>query len=678
MRALKTVLRVVAGVIAGLAMAPAVAGLSPAVSVNQDGSIDTAYRRGDKPAGSPGCLSGWTCPSDPACAYTSPGANALTITAIKASNVTVFPCYAYKQIMSSSDLHLELQITTQTGNQGTFATGGVGIAEALTVADFRTYNHYVIGSGNAEFKQVDDSANLPGSQLVPLTLPEYVSIEYDDAATDVLRAATGNDGTTWTQTGTDVTKTLTFPLYIILMATSYSASSSTTWAFTNIDNSTTLETLGAPVDPDPLVSDTADYVDLVNGVTLSQATDTISDNTDFGATNLACGTTYTVTAGTYSGSKTLNDSCTAGAPMILKCATLQACDPTGSWTITGAYQYVIGFDFDAASGVATQVNFGGSNNKLLGNKFSGWGPTSTAYGSSGHAIVVTGGSHNEIAYNEFTAPRAWPASACPHTNQYLNIAIRSGESSSGSTFPRDLWIRDNYFHDLPDKPCDGYSSGQSDAMEVCTTNNRPFTATIDTGVYIERNLIRRHLQGSGGAIIDIKCPGGVVLRGNTITESAGQLSLRGGTAVGSTVESNYGVDSGGIWLHGDNHRIIGNVLGSKTIYLMAGNDACNTYNTTASNHSAVCDALIAGNSSGLKIGHTFGSQTIATTGTVVEEHTGTVTCDVETGTDGACGDAANPTTTVNYTLATPISSTQVGPGAMSSASASWKTPRGVN
>jgi hypothetical protein len=83
--------------------------------------------------------------------------------------------------------------------------------------------------------------------------------------------------------------------------------------------------------------------------------------------------------------------------------------------------------------------------------------------------------------------------------------------------------------------------------------------------------------------------------------------------------------------------------------------------------------VIAGNEAALQLGLNYGTPNIPVSNTVIEEHTGSVSFRNEINTT----DNRNQQTTINYTLATPLTEGQVGPAGLSGASTAYKDARGL-
>ncbi len=423
-------------------------------------------------------------------------------------------------------------------------------------------------------------------------------------------------------------------------------------------------------------SDTPDYDDPISGVTRTQVVIVSVSTTNelsLAIGNAVAGTTIQLTAGTYAGNVSVNRTFSAQQALVIKGAANFGSIATGTWTLSGARNIVKGIDF---SGTDTGVALGGTNNKVIGCKIHGWGTTSDV---QAHAINAQANSSQcEIAYNEIYSPGAYGG-----TNNRLRMGVRTNDDGP-TDFHYDGWIHHNYFHTFPDKPIStNYSSGQSDFIELGQTQTGQYP-TINSGWYVEYNLFEDHLQGTGvgAGCIDYKV-GGVVHRYNTNVDVIGRVDSRGATSHGSTFESNWhDSNSGGSIIHGHGHRIIGNkYLCTATrgrIALRAGDLDCQETGAhqPGGGHARTCQVLVAGNTANLRVGEPNDTSLLAASGTTIEQHTqvsGSISFGHHTGTTNNSGSA----TSVNFTAATQLASSDVGPSALSSSASAYRTARGL-
>jgi hypothetical protein len=503
------------------------------------------------------------------------------------------------------------------------------------------------------------------------TLPGLMAIQYDYSA-DLVQCLEW-DGAEWDMVG-EYTLDLTAPYYLALTAESDTpAGVSSTAIFDDVVFNNTLETVGGgtPSQPDPDPTPTSGagvYPDPVLGVVpLGGRTAANCTTAACIATNLVCGRTITLTAA-ITDDLSINSSCAADNPVQIDGNGNSA---SGVWTYTtaSARNIVQEVKFTYAGG--TQVNLGGTNNKHIRNEHTGWGSASV---TTAYAICATAGSDGEIGYTWFHDPGAWRATTITDQSR---VALRTCEGSTGASFHTGMRVHNNLFSDFPDKPIPtSYGSGQNDAIEVCQTNVRSFivATSFNTGWWIERNLVLRHLQGgqTGAATIDIKCPAGMVVRYNTMTSSNGRIDIRSPNPLAAPAwfEGNYSLDKGST-IHGANHKLLGNV---GTMTLRAGGNDCNVVNTTGDYHSRVCGALIEGGSGNITVGSNAGPGTqLPALNTVIRDRSCSgITLSNHSGTTNDC---ANTTSTQVYTEAFAITEDDVGPTRAQYASSAWRTPR---
>jgi hypothetical protein len=322
------------------------------------------------------------------------------------------------------------------------------------------------------------------------------------------------------------------------------------------------------------------------------------------------------------------------------------------------------------SGALVNVAFYGVNNRLIGNKFTGWGDATIG---GRFAITAHLSQFNEIAYNEFYEHGPWRDPAFINQSR---IAIRTSEGDTGAAMPTDSWVHHNLFRDFPDKPVPtNYSSGQNDALEWGQTGQRAFVPTFSARLYFESNMILRCISGQGGPVVgfvDLKVSGDCVCRYNTWKDSPNRLDRRGPSELPCTFESNYfDAASKGMDVHGCGGIVVGNVLLGGNIGLMNGNAECDEVNFGGSFHARSNNAVVAGNSGPLVVGRTFGGP-LPANNTLIEEHTGNIT---DNGTNTT--DRSGKLTDINYVSAVALTEPDVGPDGLDRASATYKAARGL-
>ncbi|MFO1243055.1 MAG: hypothetical protein U1E36_07675 [Rickettsiales bacterium] len=294
---------------------------------------------------------------------------------------------------------------------------------------------------------------------------------------------------------------------------------------------------------------------------------------------------------------------------------------TGQFVLSGSGNQIANLYFN---GTGANVRVGGTNNKVIGNRFHGW--------ATGAAIFLTSGSAAEVAYNEITDPASW--SEVPPTGvEPVRMGIRSGykpgaANFNGNGFHTSAWVHHNYLLNMPDKPGANYHSGQTDAIEVCATQPKP--VPLASNWLLENNLVENHLE-HGAGIVDVKCSTGAVVRNNTIIDAVngGRLDFRGGN--NGFLVGNYLDNTGGINVAGDNHVVKDNiVMGGGVIGLVTGGAGSDI--AAANNTSVVC------NNGRLVLGVYSGLGRTPATNTRIINHTGAVVSESATGivqsTDG--------------------------------------------
>lgn len=410
-------------------------------------------------------------------------------------------------------------------------------------------------------------------------------------------------------------------------------------------------------------SDTPDYVDPVQGITLL-AGRTITNVANSSAltsalSSAACGTDIKLASGTFAGNFTAQKTCPANNPIRIVGQAQFASTVTGTFTLRGAQNILAGVLF---SGSDAKVVCQGTNNKVLANKFTGW---------RGAAIrpdnEAAPGKECEVAYNEIYSPGEWIAGATTLTgNARRGITMNSGGNGRGSTAHLRAWVHHNYLHDFPNKPDPAnFDSGDSDAMEI-GESGYDWTPILSTGWYIEDNLIENHLQ-AGQAAVDVKV-GGVVFRRNTLKRSPNtRFDMRFGS--NQIFESNWNESGGGTW-HGENNSAFCNYFAGE-VKLKSGSSAPLE---GTNGHAGTYNLYLAKNRFGnLVVGHFTNTTEKAypSTLTMIEEHTGPIVLSNHV-------DTSNNAKAVSTRRCSPpvaLDASEVGPGALSRASAEYRAAR---
>ena len=401
--------------------------------------------------------------------------------------------------------------------------------------------------------------------------------------------------------------------------------------------------------------DTPDYVDPVANVTLlggrKIVNATNSDELVNAANNAACGDTIQLSAATYTRSFVLDKTCPANNPVIVKGASDFASVIDAQASLTGSRNIITGIDFNGSN---ASVRVYGVNNKFIGNKMRNWTTT---------RAIMTGGAgqrEQEIAYNEISRPTGRTSTP--------TFAIKADTSSEQSTVPLNVWVHHNYIYGGPDA-----SNGvDTDAMEPGNSSHS-WANTLMAGWYIQENLFANY-QDCNQNVIDMKFSGTTFLR-NTVT---GPCSVKFTARIGAfdIFDGNW-LEPGQILTHGRGHKVVCN---HATIRVQAGQapwDFVGKRNDKVP-HNASFETLVESNSGELLVGYRpDNSYNLAAEGTIIRNHTGSIT------TGGSAHLQANttntPTAAATYDCrpAVKLTTREVGPAALSSASSAYKAARGL-
>lgn len=393
-----------------------------------------------------------------------------------------------------------------------------------------------------------------------------------------------------------------------------------------------------------LESETPDYVDPVAGVTLlgGRVSTNVASSSALTAAlrDQNCGETLILADGTYADDRSITANCPANNPFIVKCANALVCKATGTWTISGARNIVTGLHFTGGRG---RVRLHGVNNKLIGNKFSGWNaPFAIAVGDT------SGQSGNEIAYNELG----------PGGSGAFRWTIKGYSGTSESSVAKDVWIHHNRFRDLVS------DDGRGDAIEAGESGWVPWVHTLKSGWYVEDNLFT-NMQDDGQAIVDMKY-GGAVIRRNTVSDSANvRIQARFGT--NSIWESNY-MKNGILQVNGSGHKMVCNF---GTLRVLAGEAEWDALNNL---HHRSVGTLVAKNDGSIVVGHKpNNAYTYVAQRTTIQEHSGRVSLVAQSGEV----DQRTSPSSYSCTPATELMPSHVGPAAIAGAPSKYRAARGL-
>lgn len=414
-----------------------------------------------------------------------------------------------------------------------------------------------------------------------------------------------------------------------------------------------------------VASQTPNYADPLDGITLAGGRTTVyaapgSQGTGDGSSAAnakalsnalaaaIAGQTIQLVAGTYSGNFTLDKSTAANNPVIVKGAANFGSVATGAWTMLGAQQIVTAVDFSAAG---ARIFLGGVNNHVVGNKIQLW----TVQGVIATRQVV-GESHGEIAYNQIGPTGSGDGVV-------YRWGIKGNNTSDELTVHKHLWAHHNWFKDYNV----GTTDTRGDAMEAGESGNLTWASSIVAGWYVEDNVIT-NAQLAADALFDMKY-GGCVVRRNTVDGPSSNVKIQARMGTGTILESNY-MASGTIQVNGKGHKIVGNY---GAVRVLAGEDEW----TDLSNlHHRSVDTLVAKNIGSLTVGYQpSAAYSLPATGTMIEEHTGSITLDP----DGQTGTIDNRNSPSSYICAPAVQKTSadVGPAALAAASAAYRAARGL-
>ncbi len=403
-----------------------------------------------------------------------------------------------------------------------------------------------------------------------------------------------------------------------------------------------------------LKMDTPDYVDPVANVTLLGGRKVVNATNSAelvtATNNAACGDTIQLSDATYTSNFTIDATCPANNPVIVKGASNFASVINAQASLTGSRNIITGIDFNGGN---ASVQLYGVNNKLIGNKMRNWTTT---------RAIMTGGAgqrEQEIAYNEITRPTG--------TTSSPTFAIKADTSSDPNTVPLNVWVHHNFIYGGPDG-----QGVDTDPMEPGNSSHS-WANTLMAGWYIQENLFANY-QDCNQNVIDMKFSGTTFLR-NTVT---GPCSVKFTARIGAfnIFDGNW-LEPGQILTHGRGHKVVCN---HATIRVQAGQAEWSSTGKQDDKvpHNASYETLVESNDGALLIGYRPNSSyNVAADATVIRNHTGSIT------TNGSAHLQTNtttlPTAAAIYVCrsAVKLTASDVGPAALSSASSAYKAARGL-
>jgi len=233
-----------------------------------------------------------------------------------------------------------------------------------------------------------------------------------------------------------------------------------------------------------------------------------------------------------------------GAPVTLRSATPGGAilNGTGSIRITGNHLVVSGFVFDQVWQRDSAVYFDQARHcRLTECAFVECGDPASTYR---HIVTLRNGScHNRIDHCFMTR------------NLSMGMGVAVGSETTRNT---DSLLDHNWYKDIRRRSGNG-----QEVIQLAHRGHR-----VDVRTTVEYCLFEA-TNGDAEIISDKSCSN--VIRYNTFRDSPCQLVLRAGSR--TLVQGNIFLNTGGIRVHGDHHRIVGNYLAncrSSGIYMPGG------------------------------------------------------------------------------------------------------------
>lgn len=250
--------------------------------LNYDNTVDLAYRAGNKPVSGGACPTGWTCATigDGTEDIDEVSATEFLMVGSGSNDETDF-AYVYKTSATDEDQRIYARVGEFSGYIEAHTSAGCGLVDNAGWRFHVRMRTDPTDVANAKF-DAGGAGETSTNGLANQSLPRYVDCRYDDSATGV-SAFESSDGVSWTQIGTTVTKSLTFPVNRYLFVTSHHPTSTTTVTLDNISEGTTLPGGGAGNGPPndapvwnatPVVNCTAGTASSVSIANAANTTDT--------------------------------------------------------------------------------------------------------------------------------------------------------------------------------------------------------------------------------------------------------------------------------------------------------------------------------------------------------------------------------------------------------------------
>jgi hypothetical protein len=251
------------------------------------------------------------------------------------------------------------------------------------------------------------------------------------------------------------------------------------------------------------------------------------------------GDTIVVANGTYttSGRITITRQGTASAPITVIAQSPLGVTIAGSggfqFSSPGAYFVIQGFRLTHASGT-TGISSGAHHNRFTRNVFQE---------GSGSAFFNLSGDDNQLDHNTF------------QNKAGLGQMISMTGGSNGMC--KRNWIHHNYFHDQ--------TPGGGNGSEGIRAGLSGVSLTDGFNIF-EYNLFER-MDGENELISNKSCAN--TYRYNTFRDCPAQFTLRHGNRC--LVYGNYFINTPGIRIFGDDHKIFSNHFSSSSIAIQIGN-----------------------------------------------------------------------------------------------------------
>ncbi len=343
------------------------------------------------------------------------------------------------------------------------------------------------------------------------------------------------------------------------------------------------------------------YLRTVNVANSSQLTNALS--------NALAGDDIVLGNGTYSGSFTLAKDGTAEHPIRLRAANAHQATLTDQLTLSGRHNVALRL---RAQGSNARFNVVGMDCKVLRCRFF-----NTAQ-ISGAINIDRGADRAEVAYNAIL--------------DYANRAIRvRGGANNIAKFAH---IHHNYIKNSSSKGADGTAAiivgeGKGDSPR-------------QPEALIEYNLVEDHFTGAG--CVEAKSSRNI-FRFNTLRNCQSRLESRHGSY--NDFIGNALINSGGPCLWGSHHRAIGNFNDGQRngqwsdIGPGRGDGDWSDFPTGSFLYPRADNCLMAGNIGNLRLG--VGAGSFPALNSRIEQHTGSITTSLATGTTGNASTPASVT-----------------------------------